>query len=574
MEEKQALSRQNINEQFKQLLENDDFLMVLEQVPDIKAAYDEAYRADFQAQKDAFLAQQAAENTQTETDVELPTFKFEQDEAAEQFKTLYAQFSERKKEHKRILAEKEEKNFEAKTTILEKLKALTEKEIVNFGEAFNEFKALQEDWRAIGEVNKARFQSLQTAYSHLIDTFFYNVNIHKDLKNYSFEKNRDEKKKLIEKLQELIHNDSIIQLEHYIKQYQKEWDEIGPTFQEEWNALKENYWTSVNAIYTKIREHYSKIRETQKIAIEKKEQLLAEAKELLEKVHATQNPSQWNDFTQKLKDIQQEWKKTGFSKKEKDDVLWNEFRNTSNQVFEFIQAKFGELNEKRDAFEEQKLALIAQANALKDSKEWKETTEKLIKMQEKWKSIGALKPQKDQKLWLNFRNACNGFFEAKKAYFEGLDDRQADHFKQKETINKAIENASTTEGLNTLIADWWAIGHVPKKDIKNSTTSFEKAVNKAIINLNLDEQSKEQMLFAAKLKAFKKDDNGTKLLENEKRFIKEKVDKLKDEINQFENNLSFFGDSKGAQKLKEVVEKKIAETQLQLKNWQEKLKQF
>ncbi len=574
MEEKKILSREEVNENFKNLLNGEEFSVTIKEVPNIKAAYDEAHRLVYKQQEEAFdkAQEEAKANATEENPFEAEKFKFEPDEASFRFKELMTIFNDKKKEYKKALAQKEEANFNAKTAVVEKMKALTEQELTNFGETFNTFKTLQEEWKSIGEVNKARFQSLQTEYSHLMDKFFYNVNIHKGLQNYSFEKNKVEKQAITDKLKELLKNDSIIQLEHYIKLYQKEWDEIGPTFQEDWESLKTAYWENVNAVYAKIREHYLKIREAQKASIEKKEAIITESKTLLEMLKESQNPSKWNELGNKLKELQQNWRKTGFSKKSKDDELWNEFKTISNTFFDDTKQLYNSLNEKRSVFEDKKKALIAKANELKSSKNWKETTQQFLKLQDDWKKSGSLNPKKDQKLWNTFRAACNEFFDAKKEFFGGMDARQEENLKQKTEINKKIESAKTAEELNEQIAAWWALGHVPKKEISKANTAFDKSVNNAAKNLKIEDADKERIVFKAKIAAFKKAEDGDVFLEREKRFVKEKMDKLKDEIVQFENNLSFFGDSKGAQKLKEVVLKRVEESQKQFDTWKEKFK--
>lgn len=575
MEENKVMNREEINEQFSTILKSDDIIKLLEEVPNLKTQYDIAHRAEYQKQLEAFLA---IEKKDEETDKTIKNleanFKFTQDEHSHRFKELHTVFLEKKNEQKKVLAKKEEDNFNAKTEIVENLKTLTEEEFNNFGGMFAKFKELQTKWKEVGDVNKARFQTLQTEYSHLIDKFFYNVNIHKDLQEYSFEKNKIQKEKIIEKLNELKKTDSIIQLEHYIKKYQKEWDEVGPTFQEDWEKLKEGYWTNVNDIYGNIREHYLVIREKQKESIAKKEVLIEQVKAKFEELKETEFPKQWSDLTNKVKEIQQEWKKTGFSKKIKDDELWESFRGVSNQFFDHTKGLFGSLNEKRDVFEEKKLVLIKKAEELKASKEWKDTTLKFLKLQEEWKKIGALRPQKDHKLWNKFRSNCDDFFTAKKEYFSTLDERQDDNLKQKESISKEITKAKDLEILKEQISLWWEVGYVPKKAIKKTNDDFKKAVDAAGKNLSLEEEVLEKIIFDAKIVAFKKSENSEGLLKNEFRFVKEKIDKLKDEINQYETNLSFFGQSKGAQKLKEVVEKRVDDAKGKLLSWQEKIKMF
>ena len=567
------MTREDINNQFSILLKEENMLKILEEVPNIKIKYDKAHREEYQKQLEEFLSKEIKdEKTEEIIKNNEADFKFFPDKHTHRFKELYAVFQDKKKEHKKILAQKEEENFKAKSDIIEKLKVLTEEEFHNFGEMFSKFKELQVKWKEIGDVNKARFQTLQTEYSHLMDKFFYNVNIHKDLQEYSFGKNKIQKERIIEKLKELVKTDSIIQLEHYIKKYQKEWDEIGPTFQEDWEKIKEDYWTNVNEIYNKIREHYLVIREKQKDSIIKKEALIEEVKVKFEELKKSNNPKQWNDLSNSVKEIHQAWKKTGFSKKAKDDILWESFKEISNQFFDTTKLLYGKLNEKRDVFEEKKLALIKKAEELKNSKEWKETTSKFLKLQEDWKKTGSLKPQKDHKLWNKFRASCDEFFTAKKEFFSTLDQRQEENLSQKQEISKEIEKAQDLESLKEKITSWWAIGHVPKKAISKTNNEFKKAVDIANENINVENEVLEKIIFDAKISAFKNSDNAEGLLRNEFRFVKEKIDKLKDEINQYENNLSFFGQSKGAQKLKEVVEKRVNEAKSKLQSWEEKIK--
>lgn len=574
MEENTLISRKKINKKLSNILKGEDFLKIIETVPDLKIEYDIAHREEYQKQLEAFLSEERIDEEtkklikNSETD-----FKFTLDEDTHRFKELYTIFLEKKKEQKKILAKKEEDNFNAKSKIIEDLKELTEKEFNNFGEMFAKFKDLQTNWKKIGDVNKARFQTLQTEYSHLMDKFFYNVNIHKDLQEYSFEKNKIQKEKIIEKLKELTKADSIIQLEHYIKKYQKEWDEIGPTFQKDWENIKDEYWNTINDIYAKIRKHYQVIREKQKDSILKKETLIEELKTKIEEVKESKSPKEWTEISNKVKELQQAWKKTGFSKKAKDDELWGVFRELSNQFFDYVKELYDKLNIKRDGFEEKKLQLIKKAKELKNSKEWRETTNKFLKLQEDWKKIGSLKPQKEHKLWNKFRGNCDEFFTTKKEFFSTLDERQEENLKQKNTIAKEIEESENKEKFTEKVLAWWAMGHVPKKEIRKVNEDFKKAIA-ANKNLALDDAEIEKIVFDAKIKAFKNSDNSESLLKNEFRFVKEKIENLKTEIAQYENNLSFFGQSKGAQKLKEVVEKRVDGAKNQLSNWQEKIKLF
>lgn len=486
------------------------------------------------------------------------------------FKELFNLLLEKKAAYKKEIAEKEEANYQAKLQILEQLKALTEGEQQNLGATFQKFYDLRDEWEAIGAVNQARYKQLQYDYSHLKDVFYYNVKIHHELKNYDFKKNGEKKEEIIKKLQGLKEVTSIRQLEHFIKEYQDEWDAIGPTTQEKWEELKSTYWELVNEVYEKIRLHYKKVRELQKNVLEKKEALLAKMEAIAATVSNDWKLKDWNKATEKIKTLQQEWKEAGYTKKAKENELFETFGALTDDFFSKKKAFFEKLKEKQGKSEARKEALIEKAEQLKDSKDWKNTGQELIHLQKEWKKIPPAHFKIENKLWERFRSACDTFFEAKKEYFDTLDDRKEENLEVKQKGIEAIENATTKEELEKGLELWYGAFEVPKNQIKKALNELDKAVQKAL--KTVEDKNIEMTMFKAKVKALKNADNKELLIKDEKRFIQSKIQKIKEELNQYENNLSFFGPSKGAQKLKEAVEMKMATAEKEMKDWQQKLK--
>lgn len=560
METLETLSKEAIIAQLEIDLKEKSTEELIASTKHLKAQFEEATEKEKQLQLQAYEAETG----------NVEGFEYTANPLDSKFAELYNVLQDKKTAFKQEQARKEEENYKAKLEIINSLKALTESELINIGEAFKQFYELRDKWNEIGTVNQARYKQLQFDYSHLQDVFYYNVGIHKELKNYDFKKNAELKEKIIDKLQNLLHVDSIRQLEHFIKEYQNEWDAAGPTTQEKWEELKNRYWELVNAVYEKIRLHYLNLREQQKEALEKKNQLLESVKNEIAKVTEQSKIAEWNNITDFIIKAQEEWKKSGLIKKAKEQALFEEFRAAVDAFFSQKGEYFGELKDKQKKAENKKRDLIAKVNAIKESTDWNNTGKQIIRLQEEWKKSGNTHPKVDQKLWTEFRAACDYFFNAKKQYFDTLDDRLEANLTKKTEAAGKIANATSAQEFSTAVEEWHTVGFVPKKNITESNTAFDKAVKTAAEKLKLE--NTEDLVFEAKINAFKKSENAKELLFGERKFLQEKIEKIKSELAQYENNLAFFGPSKGAQKLKEAVEAKMTVAKENLEKLQSKFK--
>ena len=456
--------------------------------------------------------------------------------------------------------------------MIAKLKELVEADMQNVGAAFTSFYAIRDKWNEVGQVNKSKFKQLQYDYSHYRDLFYYNVGIHDQLKNYDFKKNAEQKQEIIKELKVAFEQDSIKKMEAAVKELQAKWDEIGPTTNEVWEDLKNEYWDTVNGIYEKIKIHYKALRETQAKILEEKNALIERIEAVKEEVGDYKTPKQWIDLSEKVNAIHAEWKAAGFLGKSKEDVIWAKFKESSDFLREKKNAFFETLKAQNSKVVEAKNKLIEQAESLKDSKDWRKTSEDLIQLQKRWKNAGQAQRKVDQKLWEKFRAACDTFFTAKKEYYDTLDDRQEANFVAKEALTAKIAKSASEEELSALIGEWQSVDYVPKKKIAAADESFNKAVKAAAEKLKIDPEALNMLRFEAKVSAIKEDEHAEAKLKQERDFVKTQIDKIKEEIHRFEENMGFFGHSKGSQKLKEVVEKRMVEAQSKMEEWQEKLK--
>ncbi|MFT5620422.1 MAG: hypothetical protein ACI9QR_000751 [Flavobacteriaceae bacterium] len=564
-EEKEAvmLRKEEIIALFESLVKSEDVVKKKSNVQEWKNQFHALTKVEERAQAKAFEEKEEKEEGEQ--------FVFEADPLDNRWKELYNIYLDKVSAYKKALADAEKENLKAKEDLVKELKKIVEEEMTNVGAAFTAFYAIRDKWTAVGEVNKANFKQLQYDYSHYRDLFYYNVGIHDELKNYDFKKNAIQKKEVLEELKALAGQDSIRKMEKEIKNLQGRWDEIGPTSNEVWEELKTGYWDMVNGIYDKIRDHYKAIREAQGKVLEQKHELILKMEELVANAVSYKSPKEWIQSSKFVNELHKEWKASGYAARAKEEEIWAKFKEMSDQLRKQQNVFFDELKQSNEKVVEAKNKLIEKAKELKDSKQWKDTTEALIKLQRDWKNMGHAQYKQDQKLWEQFRKACDGFFNSKKEYYDTLDDRQAENFKQKAAVAANIAKSKTEEELRVLIAEWQAVDYVPKKQIAAAEASFDKAVIAAAKTLKIDEDSLGMIKFEAKVSAIKDDENAESKLKSEKMFVQTQIEKIQEELHRFEENMAFFGPSKGAQKLKEIVDKKVVEAAGKLQAWKDKM---
>src|SRR5690554_3135854 len=232
---------------------------------------------------------------------------------------FYEIFSPYKEKRKSIIDEKrrtEDENLAKKRALINQLeKVVTDEE--NIGAAFAAHKEINEKWKKIGDIPRDKRSDIQQEYSRLLEQFFYNINIYKEIKEYDFKKNYEAKKEIVEQIKALTKIEKINEVESAIKQLQNEWEDIGPTKQELWEELKDEYWSTVNKIYDRIRSFYDEKREQMQENILKKKALIEQAKTLLEKER--DSVKAWSAQTNDILTLQKDWKGIGFGPKKEND---------------------------------------------------------------------------------------------------------------------------------------------------------------------------------------------------------------------------------------------------------------
>lgn len=470
-------------------------------------------------------------------------------------------------------AEKQE-NLKRKQEIIEKIKAMaTSPDEAN--KSFQDFKALQQEWKEIKAVPAEKANELWRNYQLYVEQFYDLLNLNREAREYDFKKNLEIKTKLCEAAEKLAEESDVISAFHQLQELHQQYREAGPVAKE----LREEIWARFKAASTVInkkhQQHFEGLRE-------KEEENLRRKTELCEKVEAiaqeeNKSASDWEKHTKEIIAIQTEWKTIGFAPQKMNVKIFERFRAACDDFFSRKAEFFKQMKERMAENARKKKALVEKAQALADSTEWKSTSDKLIALQKEWKTIGTAPKKVGDQLWNDFLSACNRFFEARNAANAGVrNEEHANLSKKHEIIEKlkavAEEKAEDLqEKVQQLVEEYSAIGHVPFKEKDKLYKEYHDIVDKLFSDLHISNAKRRLDNFKSNLKNVAK--RGEEALDNERGRLMRRYEQLKQEVQTYENNLGFLNaSSKKGNSLIDEMNRKVQKLKDEAKLVREKIK--
>jgi len=562
------MDKAGLLEALKALVSQEDALAVARDVNDLRGQFEDLIlEEDRQFQVSQLEAQEKGE--------EVP--EKQADPIRQEFYELVTAYRERRNEQQRLKKESEEANLRKKKSLLEQLKELVSGE-ENIAAAMAAYKEIHEAWKAVGDIPREKRQDMQSEYSKLLETFFYHIKIYRELRDHDFKRNHQLKEAVIQKVQELSNLEQIKDVEQALKLLQNEWEEIGPVLNEDWEDLKNRYWDAVRAAYTRIQAFYEDRRKELTENLELKKELVLKAASMVKDL-AMNTPKDWEAATQQLLALQEQWKAIGFGPRKENEEVWKEFRANCDAFFEAKKAFFDDIRKQYDDVAQAKQALVEKVHDLKGSTDWKDTTMRILAIQKEWKSLGNAGHRFEQKLWKDFRSACDHFFEAKQAFYAEQDAALEGNLEAKKALIERIKSAELPAEkrdaltmLRGFSAEFSEIGKVPMKEKDAIYQAYREALDAHYQKLKLEGDEQERMMFQAKLDSLRSSANPDKAMARERAELHEKISQLRSDILQYENNLGFFAKSKGADSLRKEVESKIMAAKRRIDELQQKLK--
>ena len=470
-------------------------------------------------------------------------------------------------------AEKQE-NLKRKQEIIEKIKAMaTSPDEAN--KSFQDFKALQQEWKEIKAVPAEKANELWRNYQLYVEQFYDLLNLNREAREYDFKKNLEIKTKLCEAAEKLADESDVISAFHQLQELHQQYREAGPVAKE----LREEIWARFKAASTVInkkhQQHFEGLRE-------KEEENLRRKTELCEKVETiakeeNKSASDWEKRTKEIIEIQTEWKTIGFAPQKMNVKIFERFRAACDDFFSRKAEFFKQMKERMAENAKKKKALVEKAQALADSTEWKSTSDKLIALQKEWKTIGTAPKKVGDQLWNDFLSACNRFFEARNAANAGVrNEEHANLSKKREIIEKlkavAEEKAEDLqEKVQQLVEEYNTIGHVPFKDKDKLYKEYHEIVDKLFSDLHISNAKRRLDNFKSNLKNVAK--RGEEALDNERARLMRRYEQLKQEVQTYENNLGFLNaSSKKGNSLIDEMNRKVQKLKDEAKLVREKIK--
>jgi hypothetical protein len=538
-------------EKFKTLLQTDDITSIQDEARDLMSSYNQQTAQEKREQDEAWNKEEHEEGEE---------FEFQPNVVDEAFEALAEDFRGRVRAWKDEIRKERQSNLESKQKLLSRLEELV-KEEENIGKAFAEFNAIGEEWKTIGHVPRDNHKDVLDQYTKLKDDFFYHINIYKALQENDLRINEEAKRAIIDKARPAVEMESVREADTLIRECQKEWMDVGPTPRDNYKELADEFFGICREVLGKVKEHFDAIREVHDENLVLKESLVKRVAEISELEIV--NHGTWTKKTKEILEAQKEWKSIGFARKEDNERVWQEFRTACDSFFDKKSAYYEERKGEQEGNKEEKEKLVIEAEALKGNSDWKTTTEELIKLQKRWKDVGAAPQRDEQRLWQKFRAACDEFFKAKQKNFEKVDAIQEENYRLKMQLIDEVKAFVLTDNRNTDLeklrefsSRWGSIGFVPKAKINSVITQYNTAIDAHYEKLNMKREEKKMNSYKKRVDTIKSGSDSGRQIKQEKYLLKDKVQRLQEKVRQYEANIELFTGS-GAAALRKDIERQI-----------------
>lgn len=559
------LSKKDIVIQLNNLVNSYNIKDVKDQCEEGFAAYNTIFEKEYHEAKDAFIALGEKEED----------FLF-RDTTKEQIDLIEKTYKTKRHEFHKSQEDKKDNNLKAKYAIIEEIKNLIHNQ-ESMNETFNQFKELQKKWHEIGMVPQAMLKDLWELYHHHVENFYDYIKINKELKDLDLKKNMDLKIELCEKAEKLNEKEFSLEISKELQELHEQWREIGPVSKEDKEPLWDRFKKATEIINKKNHDFYTQLKEEQKNSLLLKEALCEEVEQLSSMQF--DNHKEWNECTEKILELQKRWQESGAAAKKDRNKVYKRFRTACDLFYENKKNYYFKLKDVQVSNLTLKEQLCEKVEELKNSNDWKSTTDKLIALQKEWKKIGPIAKKQSDKLWIRFRGACDAFFEAKEKHFSGVDEQFENNLKLKEDIIKELEDfvpCEKEEDTITKLTDiqnrWVEIGFVPFKLKSAIQEKFQNLLNNEFDKLELDNIALNVQRFKAKIDSFFHVDKSEKKILHEREKLVSKIRETESEYTTLENNIGFLSvSSKGSGLIKDL-EDKIAKSKEKVKLLKAKLK--
>ncbi|MDH6304899.1 hypothetical protein M2459_001636 [Parabacteroides sp. PF5-5] len=518
----------------------------------LKQSFYKIHRAEVEELKKVFL-----EGGGEEKDFQAP-----EDETEARIKELLASFREKRAA---LHAEEEQlkaANYALKLQLINRMKELTESQ-EDFNKLYNEFKDIQQRWKETKLVPQEHANELWKNYQIYSERFYDIIKINNQFRDYDFKKNLELKTALCETVEKLEQEPDVISAFHQLQKLHQQWREIGPVAKE----LREELWARFKAASTVINKrhqlHFESLKEKEQENLDAKIAICEQIENL--DFSELKTFRDWEEKNKEVIGLQEKWKTIGFAPKKHNVKIFERFRAACDVYFNKKSDFYKGIKEDMEKNFQLKTALCEKAESLKDSEEWKETTEKMIALQKEWKTIGPVARKHSDQIWKRFISACDYFFDQKNKNFSSQKGSEQNNLAAKreliEKVNnfdESLEHEAALALLKEYMAEWNSIGFVPFKEKDKVYKEYHEAIDKQFDRLKVDQNDRKMQTFRNNLTDMVGDERGKGKLYGERDKLMRTYERMKSELQTYENNIGFLNiSSKGGGGLVKEMERKI-----------------
>lgn len=550
-----------------------DFKRTDEVLKEAKVHFDQSKKTEREEALKKYLAENESEEG----------FEFKPDELTLQFDALYRQIKDVKNHYFQDLEKSKDKNFASKTQLLQRLRELVENDesnTTNPGSSWQEFKKIQDEWKAAGNIASPHNSTLWATFHALIDRYYSNRNIYYELKELDRKKNLQQKTELVEKVESLAKSLENTTLSKAVLEeanaHFDEYKHIGPGPKAEQEVLWQRLKLALDAIH-----------DARRAQADAQKHVLAQNYEVKSKIYETLVPytsftsssiNEWNEKTKEVVALQEQWVNTkGQMLREEGRELSKKFWATLKTFFHNKGEFFRQLEAKREQNLKLKTELCEAVEAiLETAEDSSANTDKVIALQKQWKQIGQVPEKFKDSIFERFKKACDAYFDRKRAKNSEIEREFTENLSLKQALCEKLEAGAKIEGanlkeLNAFKSEWSSIGFVPKKDMQGINKRYIDAVNSYVSAIGkLSSKERDQVMMDND--SSNSNEGDSRSLQRKESDIRRRMTQIENDLTIWQNNIEFFGRSKNGEKVRAEFEKKIIVAQKQLVDLKQQLK--
>jgi hypothetical protein len=556
----EALSLEDLITEFEKLLNSENMHSVRNSINEVKTNFNTKFSALISEKKEAFLAEGG--NT---IDFEFIS------PLKKKFNELSKSFREKHQSFQKNRTQTLNQNLEIRLQIIEEIKGLINVE-GDINSAYKTFKNLQERWRNTGQIPSSENNNTWNNYRHHVEIFYGFLHLNRDLRDLDFKHNLEQKQKIIISTEELANETDLNRAFRELQALHKIWkEELGPVAKEYKDELWDRFSAATKVINDKRQDYYNQLEEKFEENLKIKNEIIAQINTISEKT--INSHKDWQSNIKEIETLRETFFKTGKVPSKENEKTWSSFKDASRTFNKNKNNYYKTLKKDQSENYQKKLELVEIAEQNKDSEDLETTLVLMKNIQNKWKTIGHIPRRDSDKLWKRFRGACNTFFDR---YHDQKNNGSEEEITALDQKNKLLETVKlfeltddkdkNLEALNDFSSQWKKIGRVVQSK-RFIDGKFFKILDGFYSKLGLDKKAMEDLKYTLKLETLAQDQ---RLFNNEVTFIRKKMDEIKSEINQLENNLQFFSNVKDDNPMVKEVHKNIDKHKAALQTWNAK----